>query len=69
MNTTKRIFYRVRPEFKGYAHEDFETLEEAIKRANHRNSVKPAKDESETLYKGDNCKILKVEEITTEITF
>ncbi|MGK4879108.1 hypothetical protein [Elizabethkingia anophelis] len=44
MKTTKRTFYRVRPEYSGYAPEDFETLEEAIERANDRNSLRVAKD-------------------------
>ncbi|MCT4190259.1 hypothetical protein HZP50_07105 [Elizabethkingia anophelis] len=69
MKTTKRTFYRVRPEYKGYAPEDFETLEEAIERANDRNSLRVAKDEKYRVYKSDNCTIEKVEEIITEITF
>lgn len=69
MKTTKRTFYRVLPEYKGYAPEDFETLEEAIERANYRNSLRIAKDEKERIFKSDNCTIQKVEETIIEITF
>lgn len=68
------VYYRVRPEHYGFAHEDFKTLDEALKRANHRNSLRPHEFHSGesvfkgTLYKGHNCKIQKVTITIEEIT-
>ena len=69
-----RVYYRVRPEHFGYSHEDFNTLEEALKRANERNSLRPHEFHNGDsvfkgrLYKGDNCKIQKVTVTIEEIT-
>lgn len=62
------IFYRVRPESLGFSHEDFNTIEEAISRANARNSVRVQKGETDLLYKGDNCVIQKVTITVEHIT-
>jgi len=70
-----KITYRVRPEHFGFAHEDFDTLEEAIKRANERNVLRLHElHHGESvfkgrLYKGHNCKIQKVTTTIEEITF
>lgn len=69
-----KVYYRVRPEHFGFAHEDFDTPEEALKRANERNSLRPHKFYSGDsifkgrFYKGDNCKIQKVTITIEEIT-
>lgn len=56
-----KIYYRVRPEYLGYSHEDFENLPDAIKRCNERNSIREKEGAFKgTFYKGDNCKIQKV---------
>lgn len=69
-----KVYFRVRPEHFGFAHEDFETLDEALKRANERNSLRLHEFHSGEsvfkgkLYKGDNCKIQKVTITIEEIT-
>lgn len=71
---TTSVTFRVRPEHLGYSHEDFNTIEEAIKRANERNSLRPHEYYEGNsvfkglLYKGDNCIIQKVTTTIEEIT-
>lgn len=69
MSAETKVYYRVRPEHFGFAHEDFENIEDALKRCNERNSVRKAEKfyNELHLYKGDNCKIQKVT-ITVEET-
>lgn len=67
MATTK-TYYRVRPESNSYSPEDFDTLEEALERANKRNSLRITDYNNGTVWKGDNCKIQKVTVIVEEIT-
>lgn len=61
-------YYRVRPESDSFSHEDFETLEEAIKRASDRNRIKPVDYDANKVYKGDNCRIQKVTVTVEEIS-
>lgn len=67
-NTTTKITYRVRPAHFGYANEDFDNIEQALERANYRNSLRPQQFDKNKFYKGDNCKIQKVTTIIEEIT-
>ncbi len=69
MNQEPRTFYRVRPESNSYSHEDYDTLEEAVKRASERNSLRISEDEKDRVYKSHNCIIQKVEQTITNITY
>ena len=68
----KKIFYRVIPEFSGYATMDFESLEDAINKANERNKIRidetNSSEKDKFIWYGDNCKIVKVTEITEFIS-
>lgn len=65
-----KTYYRVRPEHYGYAPEDFEVFEDALKRANERNSLRltPTYHGKNTVYSGDNCILQKVTITIEKIT-
>jgi hypothetical protein len=67
MSTTK-IQYRVRPEFEGFASEDFDELEDAISRATIRNAPRRKDYGKDLFWKGDNCKLQKVTTVVEDIT-
>jgi len=68
MKTETKTYYRVRPEHNGYAPEDFDTIEEALKRANERNNLIPHQYFKGEFYSGSNCKLQKVTVTIEDIT-
>lgn len=66
-----KVYYRVRPEHFGYSYEDFEVFEDALKRANERNSLRLADGchGKNAVYKGDNCILQKVTVTIERLTF
>lgn len=67
-----RIFYRVVPQWGGYASENFEIESEAQERAKERNKIRVAEWQScpekyTEIYLGHNCIIEKVTEISEQI--
>ena len=67
MEAITRTFYRVVPESHSMATEDFRTLEEAIKRANQRNTIRidttNSNDDKKYIWGGANCTVVEVTEV------